>query len=276
MGDIMTWWRILFAMAVLYIVYAAVIYFLQRSILFPGQYVSPPAKNLSSIPDLESWWISTTEGMVEAWFIPGHDVSESNPSPAVIYFHGNGELIDYWPKHLSGFLNRGISLLLVEYPGYGRSDGSPSRWQIEEAATGAYDQLAGHPKVDPMKIISYGRSLGGGVACLLTEERLVSALVLESTFVNTGYFAGRYLLPGFLMRDKFDNRAVLQEYTGPILIMHGKKDEVIPISQGEKLAQIAPHATFIAYYCHHNDCPPNVTHYWVDMAAFLKRANLLD
>lgn len=275
-GNITLFWRILVAILVIYLIYVVVMYFLQRSIMFPGQHLTPPARNPSSIPGLESWWISTTDGLVEAWFIPTVEANERNPRPAVIYIHGNGELIDYWPKHLSGFLNRGISVLLMEYPGYGRSDGKPSAWGIEETVTGAYDQLAGHPSVDPMRIIAYGRSLGGGAACLLADSRHVSALILESTFISTATFANKMLLPGFLIRDKFDNRAILQEYTGPVLIFHGTKDDVIPFSHGEALAESAPQAMFISYYCRHNDCPPNVTQYWVDMAAFLQHAELID
>jgi len=272
----MNLWLIPVVLGLIYVAYAAVMFPLQRSLIFPGQYLSPPPRSATTVPGLESWWINTTDGLVEAWFIPAPNLTDRTPAPAVIYTHGNGELIDHWPKHLSGFLNRGISLLLVEYPGYGRSDGKPSQWQIEEVVVGAYDQLAAHPKVDPERIVAYGRSLGGGAACLLAANRQVAALILESTFVSARRMVARYLLPGFLMRDPFDNRAVLQEYTGPILIMHGSKDDVIPVSHGKALAQITPQATLVIYYCRHNDCPPNVTHYWVDLSAFLRQANLIE
>ncbi|MEM7029084.1 MAG: alpha/beta hydrolase [Chloroflexota bacterium] len=268
-------WPIGIALVVLYVSYVTLIFFLQRRILFSGQRQSDTPRKPNTVPNLESWWVSITDGLVEAWFIPGHNVSNRNPGPAVIYMHGHEEQIDDWPKHLSGFINRGISLLMVEYPGYGRSDGSPSQWQIEEAVTGAYDQLAGRPEVDSMRIVAYGRSLGGGAACQLALNRTVAGLILESTFTNARHLLTKYMLPGFLMRDTFDNLSAVQDYNGPILIMHGTKDSTIPPSHAKKLAQNAPQSNLVLYYCRHNDCPPNVTHYWMDLATFLQQAEIL-
>lgn len=271
--DLMAW-RIGLVLLLIYLTYIGIIYILQRNILFSGQKKPPLPRNATTIPNLETWWVAVTDGLVEAWFIPGHNVSTRTPGPAVIYMHGNEDVIDNWPKHLSGFINRGISLLLIEYPGYGRSDGKPSQWQIEEAVTGAYDQLAGRPEVDPMRIVAYGRALGGGAACQLAINRPVSALILESTFTSVSYLFGKYLLPAFLLRDPFNNIAAMQDYSGPILIMHGLKDRVVPVAHAKKLASHAPQAHLSIYYCRHNDFPPNITQYWMDIATFLREAKV--
>ena len=268
-------WRVAGLLLLIYLTYVGIMYIVQREILFSGHKKTPLPRNATTIPNIETWWVAVTDGLVEAWFIPGQGVSTREPGPAVIYMHGNEELIDNWPKHLSGFINRGFSLLLVEYPGYGRSDGKPSQWQIEEAVTGAYDQLAGRPEVDPMRIVAYGRSLGGGAAGQLALNRPISALILESTFTSTRHLYSKYMLPGFLVRDPFDNIAAVQDYNGPILILHGAKDTVIPVSQAKKLASHAPQAHLAIYYCRHNDLPPNVTQYWMDLATFLREANVL-
>ena len=81
----------------------------------------------------------------------------------VIFAHGNGELIDYWPDELKKFNDFGLGVLLVEYPGYGRSDGTPTQKSISEAFEAAYDMLVSRPDVDAERIILFGRSVGGGV-----------------------------------------------------------------------------------------------------------------
>lgn len=82
-----------------------------------------------NIPGMEKIWLKTVGGKIETWFL----LPESNqPSPAVIFAHGNAEIIDMWPATLNRFTQLGIGVLLVEYPGYGRSKGSPSQRSITE------------------------------------------------------------------------------------------------------------------------------------------------
>ena len=92
----------------------------------PGARASPEMRKKI----LKKIWLDTEEGRVEAWLIPGDDVSAERPGPAVVFTHGNAELIDYWPAALAGYQKLGATLLLPEYRGYGRSAGSPSQEKI--------------------------------------------------------------------------------------------------------------------------------------------------
>ena len=191
-------------------------------------------------------------------------------TPAVIFGHGNGELIDFWPDELKRFTQMGIALLLVEYPGYGRSAGSPSQQSITAAFVAAYDVLASREDIDSSRIVFLGRSLGGGAVCALSFKRPSAALILISTFTSARSFAKRYLAPSFLVRDPFDNLSVVKNYKGPILIMHGKQDTVIPFSHGKELHQATGRRKLIAYEAGHNDCPPDWKVFWQDIEDFLR------
>lgn len=260
----------------IYLAYIGIFLILQRSIIYPGQYLAAPPDVAQTIPGLERWWLETDQGLVEAWFMPTPQASATQPAPIIIYAHGNGELIDYWPQSLTLFLEQGLSLLLVEYPGYGRSAGRPSQKSITRAMVAAYDRLLATPIVDPARIIIYGRSLGGGAACALAAKHPPAALILQSTFTSIRQMALRHWIPGFLVQDSFDNASVVQGYLGPTLIIHGVKDEVIPFSHGERLAQIALQATFITSPCGHNDCPPGTPPNETKVLTFLRQANILN
>ena len=259
-----------------YLTYAGLFFLFQRQVLYPGQYIKPPPGVEPGQDNPEVWWLDTGQGPVEAWFMPAPGASAANPAPAIIYAHGNGELIDDWPRELARFLDLGISLLLVEYPGYGRSSGSPSQRSITKTMLAAYDRLAARPEVDSKRIIAQGRSLGGGAASIVAANRPTAALILESTFSSVRSFARNYGLPGFLMRDPFENDAVVRRYAGPILIIHGVEDTLIPLTHGQALAGLASQATLITYQCGHNDCPPDWAQYWRDMTTFLRQARIID
>ena len=234
-----------------------------------------PAESAPSIPGMETIWLNTSFGNVEAWFLPPVTDRNLSPAPAVIFGHGNGEIIDYWPQELRVFSRMGIGLLLVEYPGYGRSEGSPSQNSITEAFVSAYDVLSSRKDVDASRIVFLGRSLGGGALCSLAQKRPSASLILMSSFTSVRAFAIRYLAPSFLVRDTFDNLAVVRGYPNPVLIIHGKRDAIIPFSHGQKLYQAAKKGEMITYNAGHNDCPPDWDVFWKDVEGFLRRHGII-
>jgi len=231
---------------------------MQRSVLFPA----PPAGGgdaLSRVPGAEGLWLETPHARSEAWFLPAlapaPDAAPPARAPLVIFAHGNGELIDDWALAFEPLRRMGAAVLLVEYPGYGRSQGSPSQRSIAAAMTSAYDAMRTRSDIDPAKIVAYGRSLGGGAACALARERDVAALVLESTFTSVRPLARSFFVPGFLVRDPFDNLEVLRGYPGPVLIVHGEHDEIIPAAHAAELHAAATRSQLALEPCGHNDCP---------------------
>ena len=108
-----------------YGVYLAALFCAQRTMLYPGVLIKVPPQPPSA-PGLEQVLLKTSYGKVEALFLPSLTASNTVRSPALVYAHGNGEVVDYWVSALDGFRERGFSVLLVEYPGYGRCEGTPS------------------------------------------------------------------------------------------------------------------------------------------------------
>ncbi len=257
-----------------YLIYCGFLFLMQRQILFPRYLIGTQSES-EDLPFMEKIWIKTSFGKTEAWFLPPDPMNNVEPSPAVIFAHGNGELIDFWPDELKRFNHFGIGVMLLEYPGYGRSEGKPSQKNITETFNNAYNILIERKDVDPAKIILFGRSLGGGAVCTLAAERPSAALILMSTFTSARSFAKKYLAPGFLVRDPFNNLTVVRNYPKPVLVFHGKFDEVIPYSHGMALCKSAPHATMITYESGHNDCPPDWEIFWRDLETFLNASGII-
>ena len=267
--------RVIIYILVIYFVYLTILFIFQRHMLYPGQYMQSSAITDDKSSTYKSVWLPTSSGDVEAWFIPSKTVADDTVHPVVIFAHGNGELIDHWPHFLSPYNRLGLHILLVEFPGYGRSQGSPSQKSISEVFKKAYDWVITQKTVDKDRIIVHGRSVGGGAACLLAKDRAVKALILQSTFTSLKQFAIRFLAPPFLIRDSFDNLSVIKTFPGPILFIHGKNDEVIPYKNSVVLSQHARNAQLITYDCHHNDCPPDWDLYWININTFLKENSII-
>jgi len=165
--------------------------------------------------------------------------------------------------------------MLVEYPGYGRSEGKPSLGSITETVIAAYDTLTARADVDARRIFAYGRSLGGGAACALADARPIAALLLQSTFTSTRSLAKRFLVPPLLVMDPFDNLSTVRSYSGPVLVAHGENDDQIPYDHGLQLAAAAQNGTFLSYDCVHDDCPPDWSAFWATVGRFLAENGLV-
>ena len=225
---------------------------LQKFVTFPRAHHSlqQPAARIAAAG--EAIWFDIDGGRVEAWFLPAPGPS---PSPLMIHAHGNGELIDIQTHSVSALRAAGIGILLVEYPGYGRSTGTPSEKSVTDTFVTAYDWASHDSRVDPARIIGYGRSLGGGAVAQLAARRPIAALVLESTFTSIGELVRANHIPGWLIVNEFDTRAVLAKYSGPVLILHGTHDGTFPVALAHALHKASPRSKLHVQDCGHNDCP---------------------
>jgi pimeloyl-ACP methyl ester carboxylesterase len=253
--------------ALLVAAYWTLLVFAQRSILFPR----PPVTGAPPRPAFaEQVWLPTSFGRVEAWYLPPIGTHDG-PAPLLLFTHGNGELIDYWPEEFDPARARGIGVLLVEYPGYGRSDGSPSETAITEGVLAAYGWAQQNTRIDTSRIIPYGRSLGGGAAAIVAKARPVPALIFESAFSSVAAFASGFGAPRFLLRDRFDSVAALASFKGPVLILHGDRDDIVPPNHARVLAAASSNATVRFLPCGHNDCRRP----WAEVLAFLASVRLI-
>lgn len=263
----------LFSLAVFaYASYALLMFLMQRQFIYPGRHIrvsGPPPAGIEPIA------VVTAAGQGEAWFMPPLKRRQGERRPLVIFFHGNGEVMDNLPEQAEGFRGLGMGVLLVEYPGFGRFPGKPDEKGIGEAAVAAYDAVLRREEVDPQRIVLFGRSLGGGAACALAARRPSAALILQSTFTSLKAFAGGFLVPGFLVRDVFDNGTVVAAYRQPILLFHGSGDTTIPPGHSRELQRMAPHARLVEYPCGHNDFPPDWQEFYRTIAGFLRDAGVV-
>ncbi len=268
--------KILGWIALIYIGYCLFLFLVQRHMLFP-RYMIPDIDQVEypTRSDREIAWIEGTFGTVEAWLLKPDSMSIEKPVPLVIFAHGNAERIEYCVDEIAQFQKWGIAVLLVEFPGYGHSMGKPSQTSLTDAFVTAYDQIVKRSDIDASKIIFYGRSIGSGAICSLVNQRPATAVILMSAFTSVRAFAPRYLVPPFLVRDPFDNLAVISKYSGPLLLMHGKQDEIIPFSHSKRLMDAAPNARLISYNCGHNDCPPDWQTFWQEIELFLRQLEIL-
>ncbi|CAN5640138.1 alpha/beta hydrolase [soil metagenome] len=199
-------------------------FFADRMIFQPQKYLLPA--NDSTLK------LSTPNGeKISAIFF-----KNPNAEYTILFSHGNAENIftsEYFSQKLS---NAGFNVLAYDYRGYGLSEGKPSEQNSYEDAETAYNYLVNDLKITPEKIIIFGRSLGGAVSIDLASRKKCGGLIAESTFVSAFRVMTVYKIYPF---DEFENLKKIPKVNCPLLLIHGKKDELIPIWQGEKLFSAA-------------------------------------
>lgn len=262
--------ELLLLLLALWTAWMVVLFLAQRKMVFIGQSIAAPERPRVP-PGAEVLALLLAGGeTVEAWYLPAAGAAAESPGPALIFTHGNGELVDHWIGPFRLLAMQGVAVLLVEFPGYGRSGGRPGEGSITRAMVEGYDALATRPEIDEARIVAMGRSLGGGAAAALTRHRPVAALILKSSFTGLRGFARRYLAPSFLVRDVFDNVGAVTAFEGPVLVFHGRRDNVIPYAHGEALAAAAQNGRLVTWDCAHNDCPPDWEHFMDEIVGFLR------
>ena len=260
---------------VFYVMYSGYYFFMQRRIIYPRHIIRVPADISDSVPGLEHIWLNTNSGRVESWYLPAFDSTKQLPLPAMIIAHGNAELIDHWLPIVNGIRDMGIGVLLVEYPGYGRSEGKPSEASLTETFITAYDSLVSKPEVDAGRIVLFGRSVGNGAICALAGVRPSAAMILMSPYTSISALASDYYLPGFLAKDRFDNLTLIKSYNNPVLFVHGSRDRIIPYKHSQKLLAASRNGELITYDRGHNDLIDDWNRFWNEVRPFLIRSGVL-
>uniref|UniRef100_A0A8C4R269 Abhydrolase domain containing 13 n=1 Tax=Eptatretus burgeri TaxID=7764 RepID=A0A8C4R269_EPTBU len=230
---------------------AAVLHKAQDLLLyFPEQpassrlYVALP----TGVP-FESVSIRTRDGVrLSALFLPGP--GPGPPSATLLYFHGNaGNLGHRLPNALLMALNLKVSVLLLDYRGYGRSEGTPGEAGLYADAAAALAYARGRPDVDSSRIIAFGRSLGGAVAVHLASQHpgCLAALLLENTFTSIPNMASALCpglplgrLPRFCFRNIFSSADTIGRCSEPTLFVSGEADTLVPPAMMRRLWELSP------------------------------------
>lgn len=253
----------------------ALVYSVQNEFVYPNAAEGPMDR--PPPPGAIQHWLETDDGArVESWLFLPEDASAARPVPTVIFFHGNSDYIETKLEYPQFYVSNGFACLMVEYRGYRRSTGEPSEDALLTDAAAFYDWLSARPEIDASRIVAHGHSLGAAVAAGLSQRRPISALVMVSAFRSMPAQFGRYYLPGALARDRFDNEAAVATFEGPILVVHGESDEIVPVRQGRRLAEIAgDNATLITYPGVDHDVPWDWRVFGRDLIDFFAAAGLL-
>jgi alpha-beta hydrolase superfamily lysophospholipase len=230
-----------------YVAFCAMVAANKEDVLYPS-HGRERAAGRTPPGGVEAWWreLPNGTGRVEAWWKPAPGASPAHPAPAVMYFHGNAELIDDNLPVAKLWNQLGVSVLLCEHVGYGRSAGAPSLENDIANAAAWFDVLADRPEVRGEAILAHGFSLGGAFAAQLAERRPVAGVVLESTFSSLPSMARRMRVWLYFGGERLDTAAVLRglDPAVPVLITHGRLDRVIPVEEGRRLAQARPGARY--------------------------------
>ena len=159
----------------------------------------------------------------------------------LVFFHGNaGELSNRIYK-LNELNKLDINVLLISWRGFSGNEGSPTEDNLYKDAEAAIQWL-NNKEVENNRIILYGESLGTGVAVEIGKKNNFNSIILESPFTsmeNAAKIYYPYLPVKLLLKDKYDSLKKIKTIKTPILIMHGKKDDIVPFSMGKELFEKA-------------------------------------
>lgn len=180
-------------------------------------------------------WLRTRDGVtLHGWFV------DSPGSRAVaLYLHGNGDNLSVRPGHLREMAAAGTGVFIIDYRGFGRSEGWPTERGLYRDADAAYDYLIASG-YEPGQIVIYGESLGSAVAADLAARRPGAALILECPITSVTDMARRTVpVLGPLFVRGFDARRKIRRVRVPVLIMHGDDDRRVPYAIGRSLFEAA-------------------------------------
>ena len=180
-------------------------------------------------------WLRAADGVrLHGWWIPA-----AGARVATLYLHGNARNLTHRADAMRAIPAAGSSLLMLDYRGYGKSEGSPSEKGLYADAEAGYEHLlaAGYP---PERIVVYGESLGTAAAVNLASRRKVGGVVLQAPFTSARDVAWRVLpLLGPLLVWGFDSKRKITGIGAPLLVLHGDRDEVIAFGLGRALFEAA-------------------------------------
>ncbi|MFH2202098.1 MAG: alpha/beta hydrolase [Elusimicrobiota bacterium] len=251
----------------------------------PGAYAFP----------YEEVWLTSADGVrLHAWFI---DAEKENTSryalndpplppveplksasaapPVIVFFHGNGGNISHRLQKLRILRGMGLSVLLFDYRGYGKSAGRPSELGTYLDGLAAVEYLTRDRGIPLARLAYHGESLGCAIALETALKRPPRALILDSAFTSTADMA-RIIFPflpvDLLIRYRYDNLGKIADLKAPVLFLHSEEDDIVPYAMGRRLFAAAPEAkSFVAMRGDHNEGFLDTPYYGKEIRQFLSR-----
>lgn len=249
-------WSFLGFVLVVYLAVGLVLVLFQSRLIY---YPNVPSRAVVATPErvnlaYEPVEIVTEDGVrLDGWFVPAPGEARG----ALLFFHGNAGNISHRLDSLRIFAGLGLDVLIFDYRGYGRSEGSVSERGTYLDAEAAWRHLTEERGIPQTRIVLFGRSLGAAIAAHLAARHEPAALILESSFTSAPDLAAQYyrIYPvRWLARFRYSAKEELGSVRCPVLIVHSRDDEIIPVRHGRELfAAAKPPKEFLELRGGHND-----------------------
>jgi fermentation-respiration switch protein FrsA (DUF1100 family) len=246
--------KLLLAGIACYAVLALVVYLMQARMLYLPDV---PGRSLDRTPadidvDYDDVTIETSDGvLLHGWYVPGES------DRVLLFFHGNAGNISHRLESVRQFLELGLSVLIIDYRGYGQSGGRTTERGIYRDAEAAWHYLTETGDTSQERIIVFGRSMGASAAAHLAARYRPLALVVESSFTSVPDIAAEYYpwLPvRWLSRLRHATEDLVRLAACPVMVVHSRDDEIVPFRHGEAIFAAAREPrSFLELRGTHND-----------------------
>jgi hypothetical protein len=229
--------RLALTVAAIYVLIVVAVFLLQnRMLYFPAaDHAATPTQLGMPMEDVQ---LTTQDGVrLHGWWIPREE-----SRGAVLFLHGNGGNISYCLLQAAALWEMGLDVFLLDYRGYGNSEGTPSETGTYLDAEAAYDYLAKERNVPAERLLLFGQSLGGAVAVELAGRRPAAGLITEATFSSLADIAAPiywWLPVRLLLRSRYESKAKIGKLQLPILLLHSKSDELVSYDHAQRLLKAA-------------------------------------
>jgi pimeloyl-ACP methyl ester carboxylesterase len=233
----------------------AIMAFEDKLIYFPSKYPDGfwdvdniPSREGEIVPKVEDCYFETSDGLrLHAWFCVPHRKGGGALAPVhtetvLLWFHGNAGNITYRYDMIRGMMELPIEVFIIDYRGYGRSEGKPTERGLYLDARAAWEYLTSTRGIPAERIIIFGKSLGGAPAIDLATQVEPAGLIVQSSFTSASDVAAAVLpfFPMVFLHTKMDSINKIASVHCPKLFIHSPADEVIPYKLGRRLYEAAP------------------------------------
>ncbi|OGV31252.1 MAG: hypothetical protein A2020_01355 [Lentisphaerae bacterium GWF2_45_14] len=228
--------------------------------LFQEKFIYVPDRGLTDNPGsaglkYEDVELTTEDGtLLHAWFVPAE-----NPKGVILFCHGNAGNLSDRIATIKVFYELEMDVMIFDYRGYGKSEGSPSEKGTYQDARAAWNYLVRKREIPPDKIIIVGRSMGGAIAAELAAEKAPAGVIIESAFISIPEIA-KDLYPFIpLIRPfskiKYDTAEYMKKINSPVMVIQSIDDEIINFRHGEQVFKSANSPKkFVKLSGSHNEC----------------------
>ena len=246
--------KLLLAGLACYLLLVLVVYLMQARMLYLA---GIPGRSLDHTPveigaEYRDEFVETADRVrLHGWYIRG------DSDRVLLFFHGNAGNISHRLESIRQFRQLGLSVFIIDYRGYGQSEGRTTEQGIYRDAEAAWRHLTETNKTPAERIIVFGRSMGASAAAYLAARHRPLALIIESSFTSVPDIAKEYYpwLPvRWLSRLRHSAEDFVQQAESPVLVIHSRDDEIVPFRHGQAIFAAAREPKrFVEIRGTHND-----------------------